>query len=388
MLAYCATSLGLTMIHHTFNFYYVKVFLNRYHITESWFHFSQLLYMDNAKFKITRTRRESILYTAPFLAASYMIPWFQFGTSDWAVGLHLIVALSLYDTMFTFAGLASCCLFTEISTDQNDRYAQMAGMLGHCAILVFEYTSGSMQNFLAFQITAFFVAVIGMLLMIYTGLNAHTVWDLHAQDAHEKRLEDEEPGEKKPFWLKSWQILSEKNFIAFVATNFFQELHKTYLSNFTAILGEYLIPTSKVPVGVRSTFYGFTGFLGGLMVIFGAPIVGRFGYFRIIRCSFVYKICSGLVMYFIGPSNPWLLMLFIMLDTSCTGAAYSLFNMPLSDISDHDREKYNRKHPISSTVYGANALVVKPANSLSPMLVVAILNSFGMDFYQSLRLTW
>ena len=37
------------------------------------------------------------------------------------------------------------------------------------------------------------------------------------------------------------------------------------------------------------------------------------------------------------------------------------------------------RHPISSTVYGANALVVKPANSLSPMLVVAILNHFGYE---------
>ena len=51
------------------------------------------------------------------------------------------------------------------------------------------------------------------------------------------------------------------------------------------------------------------------MVIFGAPIVGRYGYFRIIRCSFVFKICSGLIMFFIGRSNPWLLMLFILLDT-------------------------------------------------------------------------
>lgn len=403
MLAYCASTLGMTMIHHSFNFYYVKVFLNRYNITESWFHFSQLLYMvwnavndplfavlqDNAKFRITRTRRESILYTAPFLALSYMLPWFQLGTSDWVVGLHLIVALSLYDTMFTFIGLAACCLFTEISTDQHDRlmltrYSQVAGMLGHCAILILEYTSNSLENFLAFQITAFFVALIGMLLMIYTGLNAHTVWDLNEQQTQAKQHDvEEDHSEKNPFWLKSWQILSDKNFIAFVVTNFFQEFHKTYLSNFTAIVCEYLVPSDKVPVRVRSTFYGFTGLLGGLMVIFGTPIVGRFGYFRIIRGSFVYKICSGFVMYTIGPSNPWILMLFIMLDTSCTGVSYSLFNMPLSDISDHDREKYNRKHPISSTVYGANALVVKPANSLSPMLVVAILNSFGYEQLKS-----
>ena len=230
MLAYCAASLGLTMIHHTFNFYYVKVFLNRYHIQESWFHVAQFLFLiwnaindplfavlqDNAKFTITRTRRESILYTAPFLALSYMIPWFQLGTSDWMVGLHLIVALCLYDTMFTFIGLALCCLFTEISTDQEDRlrltkYSQVAGMLGHNAILLFEYTSDSLQNFAAFQVTAFFVALVGMALMIYTGLNAHTVWDLRAQKELTKADEKKEvvaaqSVDTEPYWLKTWQV--------------------------------------------------------------------------------------------------------------------------------------------------------------------------------------
>ncbi|KAL8616941.1 hypothetical protein ACOMHN_041859 [Nucella lapillus] len=411
MLAYCASVLGITMIHHSFNFYYVKVFLNRYQIHESWFHVAQFLFLiwnaindplfavlqDNAKVAITRTRRESILYAAPFLALSYMIPWFQLGTSDWLVGVHLIVALCLYDTMFTFIGLALCCLFTEISTDQQDRlqltrYSQMAGMLGHNTILLFEYTSDSLANFAAFQVTAFCVALCGMGCMIYTGLHAHTVWDLRAgrdPTCSREELEEEEEGrkreeetkdrDKEPYWLRTWQILSEKNFLAFVVTNFFQEFHKTYLSNFTAIVCDYLIPSTQVPVTVRSVFYGSTGLFGGLMVIFGAPMVAQFGYFRMIRASFVYKMLSGLVMFFLGRSNPWLLMLFILLDTSCAGASYSLFNMPLSDISDHDREKYNRKHPISSTVYGANALVVKPANSLSPMLVVAVLNHFGYE---------
>ena len=170
---------------------------------------------DNAKFTITRTRRESILYTAPFLALSYMIPWFQLGTSDWMVGLHLIVALCLYDTMFTFIGLALCCLFTEISTDQEDRlrltrYSQVAGMLGHNAILLFEYTSDSLQNFAAFQLTAFFVALAGMALMIYTGLNAHTVWDLRAQKeltkADEKEVVAAKSVDTEPYWLKTWQV--------------------------------------------------------------------------------------------------------------------------------------------------------------------------------------
>ena len=35
------------------------------------------------------------------------------------------------------------------------------------------------------------------------------------------------------------------------------------------------------------------------------------------------------------------------------------------------------RHPISSMIFGTNALIVKPAISLSPMLVVTILNNHG-----------
>ena len=84
-------------------------------------------------------------------------------------------------------------------------------MLGHNAILLFEYTSDSLQNFAAFQVTAFFVALAGMALMIYTGLNAHTVWDLRAQKELTKADEKEEVVAAKsvdtePYWLKTWQV--------------------------------------------------------------------------------------------------------------------------------------------------------------------------------------
>ncbi|XP_056018584.1 transmembrane protein 180-like isoform X2 [Ostrea edulis] len=63
--------------------------------------------------------------------------------------------------------------------------------------------------------------------------------------------------------------------------------------------------------------------------------------------------------------------------TCFTNSAASLIKLPLADITDANMEKYNRKHPISSMVFGTNALITKPANSLSPMLVVSILNRFG-----------
>lgn len=37
------------------------------------------------------------------------------------------------------------------------------------------------------------------------------------------------------------------------------------------------------------------------------------------------------------------------------------------------------RHPISSMVFGTNALITKPAFSLSPMFAVSILNSYGYN---------
>ncbi|KAK7112207.1 hypothetical protein V1264_011692 [Littorina saxatilis] len=400
ILAYCAVSMGMTMLSRGFNFYYVKVFLNRYNIQESWFHFSQVLYMvwnavndplfailqDNTSFLLTRTRREGILYTAPFFALSFLVPWFQFGESSWAVGLHLIVALFLWDTMFTFVGLLCCCLFTEFSADPHTRlkltrYSTIASLIGAQCIFFLEYASDSLQDFRAFQIAAVCVACCSCLLMVYTGLNAHTQYDLPRQDSSDDLKQAEKGEEADSGFLKQmWQLFSERNFVSFVITNFFQMFHRAFLGGFTAILCEYLVPAEQVATGIRSIFYGLSGPCGGILVIFGTPLVGRLGYFRVIRYSFVWKIAGGMIMYFlVGPSNPWLVMLFILLDSSFSSAAFTLFNMPLSDIADDDKQKYHRRKPISSTVFGSNALVVKPAQSLSPMLVVGILNRYGYE---------
>jgi Na+/melibiose symporter-like transporter len=52
----------------------------------------------------------------------------------------LIIALFLWDTMYTFVGLAMCSLFTELSQEPEDRisltrYAQIASLLGSSSVM-------------------------------------------------------------------------------------------------------------------------------------------------------------------------------------------------------------------------------------------------------------
>ncbi|VDI44223.1 Hypothetical predicted protein [Mytilus galloprovincialis] len=335
ILAYCAAGVAFHMIASAFNFYYVKVFINHYHIEETWFQIAQTFHMiwtsisnplfayiqDGSKLKISRTRRESILYCGPLFAFSFIVPWFPWGDSSWLVGLHLIITFFLWDTMFTFIGLAVSSLFTEISRDTEDRikltrYAQMASILGGPSVMLLEFSSDSLHNFKAFQITSVCVAVCACSLFYYSGLNAHTEYDV-------KKLEKYELS-------KNSRVNVNK---------------ETYTNQFVIIL--------------VTTF------------------VSRYSYYYVIRSAFVYIVFAGFVMLHIGQDHPWCLMVFLLADNCASGATFSLFNMPLADIADDNKSKYNRKQPISSTVFGISALLSKPALSLSPMVTVSILNHYG-----------
>lgn len=66
------------------------------------------------------------------------------------------------------------------------------------------------------------------------------------------------------FFRKMLQLFMERNFIAFVSTDFFQEFHLAFWGGFTAILCDFLVPKDQVPAGVRSFFYGLSGTCGGV----------------------------------------------------------------------------------------------------------------------------
>lgn len=219
--------------------------------------------------------------------------------------------------------------------------------------------------------------------MYYCGKNCHTQYDLQQMQDENKEADDvcHEKTEGESYWKQTWQIVSDTNFLSFVITNFCQQFHRTFLFNFLAIFCDHLVSSDEISQSTRSTFYGIVPFAAKILVISTAPILQYIPYQKVIRANFIWKICGGVVMYFfIGNHHPWMLILFFFLDGCFANGTFSLFNLPLSDIVDDNMSKYNRKHPISSMVFGTNALFVKPAISLSPMLAVAILNRYGYSY--------
>ncbi|KAJ8251155.1 hypothetical protein GJAV_G00217910 [Gymnothorax javanicus] len=397
--AYCMTTLGASMLNSMFSFYYVKLFLKKYMISEGAFYQAQVIYMvwnavndplfgylqDNAQATCCSHRRLSILYGAPFYALAFLLPWFPwrlYTESDWLSGVHLVVALCAFDGMLTFVLLAQCALFAEISAQHHSRlllvsYSQVASLIGSSSVLFSGLLSQNMDDFAAFQTVTISVAVLACGCMAYTGFNSESRFDSKISEHHSGSTQ---PGlSLKAVVSMTMQILAQRDFQLFVLMNFFQVFMVAFCSNFTLIFVDHLIPPNVLPSFARSLMYGAGFICPQLLVLCSQGPLQRMGYYRLILLSFYFEAGLAVVMYLLGAEHHYILALFLTTIMVLVQAAFSLFNLPLADIIDSDLQKHKRSSPISSMVFGTNALFTKPGQSLAPMLVVSILNQFGYE---------
>uniref|UniRef100_A0A3Q2QPF2 Major facilitator superfamily domain containing 13a-like n=1 Tax=Fundulus heteroclitus TaxID=8078 RepID=A0A3Q2QPF2_FUNHE len=403
--AYAMTTLGSAMINNIFSFYYVKLFLNKYSISEGAFHQSQVVYMvwnavndplfgylqDNSRVPCCSHRRLSILYGAPLYSLAFLIAWFpwrSYSPDDWLSGLHLTVALCAFDGMLTFVLLAQCALFAEISSHHQNRlrlikYNQVASLIGSSSVLFCGMVSTNMENFQAFQAFTVLIAVISCICMMYTGMHSESRFDNKISEADAQASADQTARQTACSFamLKSltWQILTNRDFQLFVTMNFFQVFMLAFFNNFTMIFTEHLIPPDALPSLAKSFMYGAGFILPQLLVLSSQSLLQSLGYYKIILFTFIFEAGLAVVMLALGPQRYYFLAFFLTVNMVLIQAAFSLFGLPLADIIDIDLQKYKRSSPLSSMVFGTNALFTKPAQSLAPMIVLNVLNHFGYE---------
>ena len=281
------------MLHSVFMYYYVKVYLNLYHVTEAWFQTAQILFMiwnaindplfgyvqDNYDFSWVKSRRHSILYGAPLFALSFVLPWFPWGdysTSNWLSGFQLPLCLCFYDAMFTFVLLAQCALFAEMSTAQDDRvrlvrYSQVASLVGSTSVFFTGHLSSNLEMYDVFQMCSVVIGLFALLCLIYSGRNAHSRFDnIEHQSVGngrqlKKKLSDIHAGATSQstdytMWQQVSQVMSSRDFLCFVTMNFCQVYHVTFLTNFANVFSDVLIPADVMTAKQRAGFYGSLSF--------------------------------------------------------------------------------------------------------------------------------
>ncbi|XP_058566761.1 transmembrane protein 180-like isoform X3 [Neofelis nebulosa] len=366
--AYAMITLGIEMLNSVFSFYYVKLFLHLYKISEVAFYQAQMIlmiwnalndltgYFHNSQAGCCSDRHSSVLYGAPLYSIAFLLPWFPwkyYHEGDWLSGLHLVVSLCAFDSTLTFVQQAQCMLFAEIFTRHESRLQlikinQVASLVGSTSILFGGLISDNMEIFFNFQAFAVLIAILATA-SLYTGM-------YHMSHFGPKRSPEENlfsESEQDLPWTSivslMRQLLTQKNVCLFLIMSFFQVFHLTFFKNFMMIFADNLIPEDVLPSFLRSIMYGAGFICPQCLVLISQSWLKKFGYYKIILISFYLEGTASIVMSLLGQQYYYLLALYLTIIMS----------------------------PLSSMVFGINALFTKPAQSLAPMMILSKLKQYG-----------
>lgn len=348
-----------------------------------------------------QNRARIFTYFGPFFVVSFLITWFPWRNADspqYVEGLHLIVSLFFYDAFFSCIGVAWSALYSDSTRDHRKRvkgikFAQLASLCSVNVITVTEKVSRSLEDFEAFQIVCVALAIISLFCLFLTGRLANAYHNIRTDanvnlitEKDEMDLNDDESKSNKWSWQEIYaltmQVFSSKDFQYVVFTNFVHICRSTAHMNFASIATDILIPQNILPKGSLqlSLFFAACTLLPQVLVIVNDKLLLRSGAYLVYFYGIIVSICSTILYIF--SSNPYVVLIFMLIDSITVHATSPLFNILLSEVIEEDKTRYSRRNPISSLIFSLNALITKPAISIAPVIIVYLLNRNGYVLYQ------
>eukprot|EP00698_Gefionella_okellyi_P025098 TRINITY_DN9078_c0_g1_i3.p1 TRINITY_DN9078_c0_g1~~TRINITY_DN9078_c0_g1_i3.p1 ORF type:complete len:299 (-),score=51.47 TRINITY_DN9078_c0_g1_i3:607-1503(-) len=258
-IAYGATTFSATMLNSVFNLFYVDMFLKAYQMTDWWFYTGQIMYLiwnavndplfgwlsDRAA---QRKRVSAIRYGGPAWAVLFLLPWFRWSmrAGSYLTGLHYVVSLLCFDGLFTYVMLQHCALLADITNSAQERakcnmYSAVFAMLGALPVFICTYVYDQQARGL-FQIACLGVAALAWFGFAQSANNLHDrVTSLGSSPSSISTSGQSTDGPSVATGRADgttvnaaaappavgvirlvWQIVTNRNFIAFVTTNFLQ----------------------------------------------------------------------------------------------------------------------------------------------------------------------
>lgn len=436
LLSIGLSQFGLSILQTLFMFYYVKVYLNQFHVSSKWFNIAQTLFMfwntiNDPLFGYLQEIRGSwlsdrllvIKTLSPFLVGSFIFMWIPWssapyidGNSNFSnitttlrpeqssksnmEGVHLILSLFLYDAFFSAIGVAWGALFADTTQDQPLlkvkalKYSQIAILVSASSIALTEKMSNSLRNFPVFQAICFAAAILA-LICLWTGSQLGGSSSSKKEDREdgtellisktrdEKELTFQENVHNSYELTK--QILSQRQFLAIVITNFFHTARSVAHMNFASIITDVVLPGDIIPSGStrRGLFFLLLIITPQIALIFNENLIGRVGAVNVAFYSYIASFFSGFMI--VLSHNPYLIMVFMFIDSITVHMIAPLFNILLSDFVDDDARKNKRPAGIASIIFSLNAVFAKPAQSIAPVIVVYFLDQAGYQNYLTTR---
>ncbi|MCP9260289.1 RAB27B, member RAS oncogene family [Dirofilaria immitis] len=282
-------------------------------------------------------------------------------SSSYVAGCHLIFGLFFYDAFYSCINVAWSALFAETTCSKSERvsalkFSQFAILLSVIIVPVTEKLTNGLNDFWIFQYISIVIAVLAVLCFKVTG----------SLNYHKKGICEDSSS----------------------AT-----LQSAAHLNFAAIATEILIPEQVMVKGSWKItfFYAACTLTPQLLVILSGKIIVRIGATSIILKSFVTSIIASAsndtALCHLMSSSKYYQALFIT-EIRCilVHSIAPLYQVLLADYIDEDLIYYSRQKPISTIIYSLAAVLIRPAQSIAPFIIVVILNHCGYKEYQTSNL--
>ncbi len=360
-------------------FYYnVKLGLSEEWIALAWIVFAVWNSINDPLFGILQERVDTdigrripvLRYGAPFYALTFIICWFPFlGSTQLALFWNLLLALFLFDTMFTIIGLVQTALPAEMCITQKARsnlglYNVVLGAFGGLFAMILPLILLTDET--TTELNPLFRPV-----MVILGLIAGIIMFVASYGLTENEYARTE--ETLGFLDSIKATLKNKAFLAFEGLTFFREMGFTIVTGSMLYFVQYVIrfqgSMASIPILVIFVVMLSFSFLADKLVKKrGLKIVYLIGN---LVTSF------GLALLFL--SGSWIIAALLSLIIVGVGLAPLLltWNPIFADVMDYDELLTGKRR--ETTYAGVNALFTKPAISIANAMFLLIISNFGFD---------
>jgi len=301
-------------------------------------------------------------YTAPFLALTFVLVWFAPPRAgQTALFVWMLVTMLLYDTCYTMIGLVYSALLPEVTESDAERnglqissslFGLLGTILGFLIPDLFRPGAEATPSLLPLQVSMVVVAVVSAGLIVITTFKVRERPEFYAGD--------------EPLALRKAirYTLTSRSFLILVAQNFGSILMQSLLLGTLFYVADYVLQVSAILLLLCL----FIPLIIGVPLT--APIRRRFG---VVGAQQLLLLIAGVALSLIVVVPTPLIPVCLAFAGFGLSGPQTLTNVLFAQVADEDELRTGVRR--EGAFFGVNALLTKPAQSISIALIPAILEA-------------
>jgi Na+/melibiose symporter-like transporter len=421
-LAYALPSLATYSIHAVFVVYHVDLFLNVYGMSRAWLYAGELWILVVSSLNEPlfgylmasahgyRRHLAAISTGGALLALASLLPHYplwSFAESPFALGMHFILSVYLYDALLAYVTLAHASLLADITAAPAQRelcnlYSAVLGAVGASSVFIAHFF-WNRDNLFQFRVFALALALVGAAAF-------YAAADLCERGTGLAKKGDDGPAAavivnygdysrhgRLPIRAFLRQVRRHANLWLFSGINLIQVFNCHFNSNFLPIFVRAFCAAPLVPPVVGSLVLGLSASLPHATVALLTGVVARHGAVPVVRVVIAVRLAlAALALLLLRPlalaavdfaagapatpaATPTLVAMslgaafFLLMNKMLGEAVCRHTNLILSDVIDEDSVLHGRHASESTLIHGLSFFVSKPGQSIAPMVAMTLL---------------